>query len=217
MSELSPESHDVEIVYFERASGKTIINAHQCLNRTVLPVCHKNFHFGLNFCCFTWHSQYLNSINTVLSKMGLELTELPSYLTDESLTREEKLEKMDDLKALHDEMVEKVAFFEMRCEYMDKQLRKNEKKKKKTNKKKAQLMPVKSSNYRGQNFDLKQFEPFEGEDPYLPDGWKTGWRKMDGFAKDTGSKIRVFWDPYGKFCYSRPNALKMMTNDCFLN
>ena len=71
--------------------------------------------------------------------MGLELTELPSYLTDDSLTREEKLEKMDDLKALHDEMVEKVAFFEMRCEYMDKLLKKNEKKKKKTIKKKRFL------------------------------------------------------------------------------
>ena len=120
---------------------------------------------------------------------------------------------MDDLKALYDEMVEKVACFEMRCEYMDRQLKNNEKKKKKTIKKKGKLMPVKSSNYKGQNFDLKQFEPFEGEDPYLPDGWKTGWRIMDGFAKDSGSKIRVFWDPYGKFCYSRPNALKMMTYD----
>ena len=145
--------------------------------------------------------------------MGLELTELPSYLTDESLSREEKLGKVDELKSLYDEMVEKVACFEMRCEYMDKLLKNNERKKKtkKTMKMKGKLMPVKSSNYKGQNFDLKQFEPFEGEDPYLPDGWKTGWRMMDGFAKDSGSKIRVFWDPYGKFCYSRANALKMMT------
>ena len=55
--------------------------------------------------------------------MGLELTELPSYLTDESLSREEKLEKMDDLKSLYDEMVERVACFETRCEYMDKLLK----------------------------------------------------------------------------------------------
>ena len=142
--------------------------------------------------------------------MGLDLAELPSYLMEDNLSLKEKEEKMDDLKALYDEMVEKVACFEMRCEYMEKQLNNNEKKKKKIKKK---LLPVKSSNYKGQNFDLKQFEPFEGEDPFLPDGWKTGWRTMDGFAKETGSKIRVFWDPHGKFCYSRANALKMMTKE----
>ena len=137
------------------------------------------------------------------------LSTLPSYLQDGvNLSEKEKLAKFDDLKTLYEEMVEKVACFEMKCEYIDKEISMHE-----INKAKLKKKKVKNTNktYEGPNFDSARFEPYEGEDPSLPDGWKTGWRMMDGFSK--GSRSRVFWDSNGRFCYSRVFALHIMKTE----
>ena len=69
------------------------------------------------------------------------LSTLPSYLQDGvNLSEKEKLAKFDDLKTLYEEMVEKVACFEMKCEYIDKEISMHEINKAKLKKKKDSVI-----------------------------------------------------------------------------
>ena len=48
---------------------------------------------------------------------------LPNFLEDEvKLSEDEKKGRFDELKALYDDMLDKVAAYEQRCEYIEKEI-----------------------------------------------------------------------------------------------
>ena len=92
--------------------------------------------------------------------------------------------------------------YKQRCDYIQSQVKLSEQSKAKTKKKK----PAKEKVY-SPKFDSDLFELIE-DDETIPKGWKSAWRILDGFSK--GGRVKVFWEPNGKYCPSRVNAISQM-------
>ena len=119
-----------------------------------------------------------------------------------SLSDEEKLRNFDELKKLCEEMKEKALCYQRRCDYIQGQIKQSEQEKTHKKKKKCNKAKVYTP-----NFDSSLFEVIE-EDDTIPPGWRSAWRTLDGFSK--GGKVKVYWEPNGKYCPSRVNAINQM-------
>ena len=127
----------------------------------------------------------------------------PTFLLEGiSLSDDDKLKNFDELKRLCEEMEKKAVCYKQRCDYIQSQVKLSEQSKAKTKKKK----PAKGKVY-SPKFDSDLFELIE-DDETIPNGWKSAWRILDGFSK--GGRVKVFWEPNGKYCPSRVNAISQM-------
>ena len=127
---------------------------------------------------------------------------VPSFLLEGiSLSDADKLQHFEELQKLCEEMEEKVSCYQRRCDYVQGKIKMSEQNKSRKKKKSA------VSKAYNPKMDSDLFELIE-EDETIPVGWRSAWRALEGFSK--GGRVKVFWEPNGKYCPSRVNALNQM-------
>ena len=119
----------------------------------------------------------------------------------ESLSKLEKIKHFDELRLKYVDMVEKFNAFKMKCESLESEVKAAE-----TRSKLGKGNKV----FRGLGGGEGKYEEIF-EDKTVPEGWKSGWRTMEGFS--AGTRTKSYFAPNGRYCGTRLAALHYMVTE----